>query len=75
LVYTHDGLTGKLYFNNELMNSTNVSGKPILASDLAVGRMNHPAFDAFQGDIDDIAIWNRALTTTEIYKIYKGEKF
>ncbi len=74
-VYTHDGAVGKVFFNGELKNSTTVAGNPILATDLAIGRMNHPAFDAFQGDIDDIAIWNRALTTTEISKIYKGEKF
>jgi hypothetical protein len=29
----------------------------------------------FKGELDDIAIWNRALTDTEISKIYKGEKF
>jgi iron-sulfur cluster repair protein YtfE (RIC family) len=29
----------------------------------------------FQGKIDDIAIYNRALTAEEISKIYKGEKF
>jgi hypothetical protein len=75
LVYTHNGLTGKLYFNSELMNTINVSGIPVLATDLAIGRMNHPAFDAFQGDIDDFGIWNRALTEEEILKIYKGDKF
>lgn len=75
LVYTHDGLVGKVFFNGELKNSTSISGNPVLATDLAIGRMNHPAFDAFQGDIDDLAVWNRALSTTEISKIYKGEKF
>ena len=49
LVYTHDGKTGKLYSNNELKSSKNVAGNPILATDLAIERMNHPAFDAFQG--------------------------
>ncbi len=29
----------------------------------------------YKGIQDDIAIWNRALTTVEISKIYKGEKF
>jgi hypothetical protein len=75
LVYTHDGKTGKLYFNNQLKSSKNVAGNPILATDLAIGRMNHPAFDAFQGEIDDLGVWNRALTAAEISKIYKGEKF
>jgi len=26
-------------------------------------------------DIDDIAIWNRALTAVEILKIYQGKRF
>ena len=29
----------------------------------------------YNGELDDFAIWNRALTTAEISKIYKGEKF
>ena len=74
-VYTHDGSVSKTYFNGEQINSKNITGNPILASDLALGRMNHPAFDAFEGKIDDFGIWNRALTAIEISKIYKGEKF
>ncbi len=75
LVYTHDGTTAKLYLNGELKNSKAVSGNPIVASDLAIGRMNHPDYDAFQGSIDDFGVWERALTNTEISKIFKGEKF
>jgi hypothetical protein len=29
----------------------------------------------FKGKIDDYGVWNRVLTTTEISKIYKGDKF
>jgi len=74
-IYTHDGSVAKTYFNGELINSKNTTGTPILGSDLAIGRMNHPGFDAFNGNIDDFALWGRALSANEITKIYKGEKF
>jgi hypothetical protein len=34
--------------------------------------MNHPAWDAFNGKLDDIGIWNRALTAAEIQTLYFG---
>jgi uncharacterized coiled-coil DUF342 family protein len=39
------------------------------------GRENIPTWYPFLGKIDDVAIYNRALTTDEISKLYKGEKF
>lgn len=74
-VYTNDGSKANFYINGDLKISIPVSGNPILATDLAIGRMNHPAFDAFNGNIDDFGIWNRALTSEEVSKIYKGEGF
>ena len=41
-----------------------------LNGDLAIGRMNHPAWDAFNGKLDDIGIWNRALTENEVIELY-----
>jgi len=41
-----------------------------LNGDLAIGRMNHPAWDAFNGKLDDIGIWNRALTENEVLELY-----
>jgi hypothetical protein len=42
-----------------------------LNGDLAIGRMNHPAWDAFNGKLDDIGIWNRALTENEVLELYR----
>ena len=39
------------------------------------GRENIPTWYPFLGKIDDVAIYNRALTIDEISKLYKGEKF
>ena len=66
LVYTNDGVNGKFYKDGILINTIASSGNPILASNLAIGRMNHPAWDTFNGKIDDFGVWNRALTVQEI---------
>ena len=36
------------------------------------GRKSYSAFDAFGGNIDDIAIYNRALTSQEVTQLYTG---
>ena len=73
LTYTNDGSTAKLYQNGVLVASASVTGNPILSSNLAIGRMNHPAYDAHEGNIDDIGIWNRALTQQEITDLYNAQ--
>jgi hypothetical protein len=37
------------------------------------GRMNHPAYDAFNGNLDDISVFNRALTQQEITNLYNSQ--
>ncbi len=72
LVYTNDGLNGKFYKNGILFHTESSSGTVSLNGNLAIGRMNHPSFDAFNGKIDDFGIWNRALTEQEIQALYIG---
>jgi hypothetical protein len=58
-------------YNNQQIPVNTLGGAPLVIGKCSdVGK---PAY--FFGDLDDIAIWNRALTTEEISKIYKGEKF
>jgi hypothetical protein len=35
--------------------------------------MNHPAFDAFNRNLDDIGIWNRALSADEVKYLYEND--
>jgi hypothetical protein len=72
LTYVNDGANGKFYQDGVLINTLVSSGNPILASNASFGRMNHPAFDAFNGKLDDIAIWNRALTQQEVTNLYSS---
>jgi gliding motility-associated-like protein len=72
LVYTNDGMVGKFYQDGILLGSVISSGNPILASNLAIGRMNHPSFDAFNGKIDDFGVWNRALSECEVAGLFNS---
>jgi hypothetical protein len=73
LVYTNNGIQGKFYKDGILITTINSNGNPILASSAAFGRMNHPAYDAYNGNLDDIGIWNRALTDCEIQDLYTAQ--
>jgi gliding motility-associated-like protein len=72
IVYTNDGRVGKFYQEGQLIATVASSGNPILAGNLAIGRMNHPDWDAFNGKIDDFGIWNRALTESEVQQLHTG---
>lgn len=72
LVYTNDGINGRFYQDGILKGTVASAGNPILSGNVAFGRMNHPSNDAFNGRIDDIGIWNRALTQREILSLYSG---
>ena len=79
LVYTINQQEFKIYQNGELivspenyMNSGQTSGTIRLAQDGAFGRMNHSAWDAIDGYLDDIGIWNRVLTECEVEWLYEN---
>lgn len=62
------------YCNGILINTINNFGNisTLFGTDVAFGRMNHPGYDAFNGNLDDIGIWNRALTQQEITTLYNS---
>ena len=73
IVFTHDGFFTRFYINGQLINSQNnlfdVANCP--GGDLIFGI----AWDlqyGLLGQIDDIGIWNRALTQQEISALYNS---
>ena len=72
ICYTNDGTVAKLYQDGVLINTTIATGNPILSGNVAFGRMNHPAWDAHEGKLDDIGIWNRALNECEVATLYNS---
>ena len=71
IVYVNDGVNAYLYQDGVLKSTgVNPAGSAVtLASDIAIGRMNHPDFDAINGKVDDVAIWNRALSPSEVSQL------
>jgi hypothetical protein len=62
----------KLYVNGVLTNENTIQGTPQIADLIEFGRTGQSANHEtnFYGSIDDIGIWNRALTPQEISQLY-----
>jgi uncharacterized protein (TIGR02145 family) len=72
ICYTNDGVTAKLYRNGNLVESmpNPVEGVVKLGDMLFFGHLgNFWNNDAFKGWLDDIGIWNRALSVNEIQQL------
>jgi len=67
---TFDGTTLRLYVNGQAENSMNASGlnTQLTASGFTVGYRN--AGTRWNGELDEVAIWNRALTAAEVQAVY-----
>jgi hypothetical protein len=79
IVFTFDGTNFRLFLNGDLIKETktdfglNNMGNSGIS--IGVSRQANGYWEDTNADIDDVAIWNRALTADEILKIYKGDKF
>lgn len=78
MVATYDGAIYKVYKNGALDTSYAITGliDSCIGGGLRFG-YNHNRYiqftgDCFDGYIDDIAIWNRALTESEVTQLYTG---
>ncbi len=81
IVATKDASNMDLYINGVLENSTPALLSPIITEDLLIGsagawwsgqtRCTGWLFTAFDGIIDEVAIYNRALTASEIQQHYQ----
>jgi hypothetical protein len=73
-VFTFNNGTAKLYWNGNLIftktgvNSTGQSSQPVLFGKAPWASNGN----LFKGKLDDVGIWSRALTSTEISALYNG---
>ena len=74
IVCTYDGSTMKFYVDNgaPLTNSYSTTLPTYSNPTLRIGRGNSIYPNLFNGQIDEVAIFNRALNTTEIAALYDG---
>lgn len=77
VVYTHDNDSAKLFIDGVKVNSVYASGG-LTTNSLPMwfgARPNAGGNSSFlQGSLDDIGIWNRALTQSEITSLYQSEE-
>jgi len=70
LNYNPDG-TAKLYINGENVHITNHNPNILVNSKIRVGEFNSNNPDGY---IDEVAIWNKAFSDSEISDIYNSQK-
>lgn len=64
-------IDGNLHFNQDISSITGNSVFSLVLGALSTSEGPN-CFEPFNGKIDDIGIWNRALTETEIQQLYVG---
>ena len=77
LVMTYKNSTAKLYVNSIYIDSLAIPSNfwPISkTNNLEFGRDPHVITEYHNGKIDDIGIWNRALTDSEIQQLFSGSQ-
>jgi cell division protein FtsB len=77
LVYVYDNRNESIYLDGVLVKTNlDSSNEPLnYTNPFTIGAKASPAYDKWCDSMDDIGVWNRALTANEISKIYRGEKF
>ena len=71
---TYDGTTAKIYINGALDNSATYGG-PIdatYAGPLYIGRTDHGYSEYFSGRVDEVGIYDQALTADDVTGIYEA---
>lgn len=77
-VGTYDGSNARLYVNGKLVSTYRTSGPiPVIKQNFEIGRIagGQPTCATafyFTGSIDDVGLWNRALTPAEVSALYSG---
>lgn len=73
LVVTYDGALVKFFKNGILENSVALTGAtPINSNPVMIGANSTLNASWFKGVIDDVGLWNRALTQSEITALYNA---
>ena len=69
VVATYDGTTQKLYFDGSLEGSSIISKTLDVQINARIGAESYSLFNYFNGNLANVAIWNRALSSDEINSV------
>lgn len=71
---TYDGSQMRVYINGALENSVSKSGAIFnSAEEVKVGRYGYYSGWVFHGAIDQVIIWDRGLSSNEVWQVYSRE--
>lgn len=73
----HNGTSATLYFENSSLGSKTVASvnQTWVGNDLNLGRFGGVTGNYYQGYIDEVSVFNRALTSTEVNYIYTNKVY
>ena len=69
VVGTYDGTTQRLYINGSQNNSATTSQTISTTTDAKIGKFSYGTGGYFNGNLANVAIWNRALSSDEINSV------
>jgi len=73
VVGTYDGTTQKLYFDGSQVGTSTTSQTISTTTDARIGSNSYALAEYFNGNLANVAIWNRALSSDEINSVmWKG---
>jgi glycerophosphoryl diester phosphodiesterase len=74
IVGVYDGSTAKIYLNGNLMDTHNITGTVKAGQVAMLGRSGIANASYFSGSIDNVQIFNTALSQPEVSELYKNVK-
>ena len=76
IAVTYDGRTKRMYMDGEIISDDRIVDFAFIGtndSDLRIGcAKNHPQYTFKNGSIDEVGLWRRALTQSEIKEVMRG---
>lgn len=66
---TNDGTTQKVYLDGSQVNSATTSQTISVTTNAKIGGLSYDTTQTFDGNLANVAIWNRALTSDEINSV------
>lgn len=72
VVGTYDGINGRIYINGKQETASAFTGDLAYSNGRLMCGTNETGGDVYAGSVDDIRVYNRALTPSEITLLYNG---
>ena len=71
IVMVQNSTNCTIYFDGVSMGSGTVSSLNTASGNAEIGEYSGISFQYYIGKIDEVGIWNRALTSTQVNKLYQ----